>query len=473
METSLVLTAVRQNGGAFAYAEPALRGDRGLALEAVQRSGLALQFASESLRNDKELVMQAVEHCGFALQFAPPVLREDLQVAMKAVSLSDSELALALEARGSPLRHADLPLRADRHVVLEAVKQDGSALFFADEALKEDRGLVQQAWSLADMDSMLWLEIWTPSSESSSRNSRPRLAMAPARSPQLRNKLRAKRRCTTTWSAAGLGLLCLTERETVTAVGCFGDSHTEGLYGAEWVSQLQRRLRRECVNFGRNAWTCASVERRVRQAPALEEAVLLAGTNDAMMELAARAGNEGMLSLYRTMNQLPAEYEPSRENFSKSFRSLLAAVRAPRVAVLSLPPLGEASEKSEAARLLEGYNEEIRRAVDDDTRERVTYVPFGEQLKGKSGEDFDASSSGFSQSIAQMFLHTALRRVPGIGPSFDTLGSFYGREVVHDKIHLTERSASLLVELLAEALAGAARRGGGGLIPDPAQMAGE
>ncbi|CAK8985802.1 SGNH_hydro domain-containing protein [Durusdinium trenchii] len=278
--------------------------------------------------------------------------------------------------------------------------------------------------------------------------------MAPARSPQLRNKLRAKRRCTTTWSAAGLGLLCLTERETVTAVGCFGDSHTEGLYGAEWVSQLQRRLRRECVNFGRNAWTCASVERRVRQAPALEEAVLLAGTNDAMMELAARAGNEGMLSLYRTMNQLPAEYEPSRENFSKSFRSLLAAVRAPRVAVLSLPPLGEASEKSEAARLLEGYNEEIRRAVDDDTRERVTYVPFGEQLKGKSGEDFDASSSGFSQSIAQMFLHTALRRVPGIGPSFDTLGSFYGREVVHDKIHLTERSASLLVELLAEALAG-------------------
>lgn len=28
--------------------------------------------------------------------------------------------------------------------------------------------------------------------------------MAPARSPQLRNKLRAKRRCTTTWSAAGV-----------------------------------------------------------------------------------------------------------------------------------------------------------------------------------------------------------------------------------------------------------------------------
>lgn len=25
----------------------------------------------------------------------------------------------------------------------------------------------------------------------------------------------------------------------------------QGLYGAEWVSQLQRRLRRECVNFGR------------------------------------------------------------------------------------------------------------------------------------------------------------------------------------------------------------------------------
>lgn len=178
---SLVLDAVKQNGGAFAYADPSLRADRGLALEAVKRSGLALQFASETLRHDKELVMQAVEHCGFALQFVPEKLRADVEIALKAVrqngdalkllpkelranqklvlealksgpppsikvdELGDAEVEAQLEALGSPLRHADVQLRSDRRVVLEAVKQDGSALFFADDALKDERALVQQA----------------------------------------------------------------------------------------------------------------------------------------------------------------------------------------------------------------------------------------------------------------------------------------------------------------------------------------
>ena len=167
---------------------------------------------------------------------------------------------------------------------------------------------------------------------------------------------------------------------------------------------------------------------------------------------------------------------------------------------------------------------EIRRAVAEDAR--AVYLPFGERLRAASGEgrvsrafwnegisywttswsavsgkhhfveqdpwsfytmfwidlsDFDASSSGFSQSIGQMYLgpwmilafffrfpkvvnsgldlvewqsslskcmlldgttcpatlagpsprffHTALQRLP-FGPSFDSLGAFYGREAM-------------------------------------------
>lgn len=146
-------------------------------------------------------------------------------------------------------------------------------------------------------------------------------------------------------------------------------------------------------------------------------------------------------------NQLPAEYVPSIESFATSFKELLSSVRAEKVAVLSLPPLGESDGR--AAELLSLYNQEICRLVEED--ERAIYVPFGEALEKRSGEDFDASSPAFSQTIAQMFAHTALRRLP-FGPSFDTLGSFYGREAVHDKIHLTEKSARILVDLLVEVL---------------------
>eukprot|EP00435_Cladocopium_sp_Y103_P030451 s1846_g7.t1 len=108
---SLVLDAVKQNGGAFAYADPSLRADRGLALEAVKRSGLALQFASETLRHDKELVMQAVEHCGFALQFVPEKLRADVEIALKAV-----------RQNGEALKLLPKELRANQKLVLEALK---------------------------------------------------------------------------------------------------------------------------------------------------------------------------------------------------------------------------------------------------------------------------------------------------------------------------------------------------------------
>ena len=42
-----------------------------------------------------------------------------------------------------------------------------------------------------------------------------------------------------------------THSETSWDAGSFSRGHLQGIYGAPWVEQLQRRLRRECVNFGR------------------------------------------------------------------------------------------------------------------------------------------------------------------------------------------------------------------------------
>mmetsp|Transcript_167786 Transcript_167786/g.538865 ORF Transcript_167786/g.538865 Transcript_167786/m.538865 type:complete len:313 (-) Transcript_167786:101-1039(-) len=236
-------------------------------------------------------------------------------------------------------------------------------------------------------------------------------------------------------------------------VSCFGDSHTEGIFGAPWVPDLQRRLARECRNHGRNAWTAESVARCAEAAEPSQDATVLVGTNNVMMELAWRADNQAMISLYKAINGLPSDYRPSAATFSGALRRLLAALPVDRlrgrVAVASLPPLGEA-ERGPAAEVVAEYNAAIRAVVAEDPR--AVYVPFGESLLGTKGEAFDASYGGFSGSIAEMYWHTGRRWLLPGGPSFGTQAAECGRTVVHDKIHLTEVSASKLSDLFVDAL---------------------
>lgn len=229
-------------------------------------------------------------------------------------------------------------------------------------------------------------------------------------------------------------------------VSCFGDSHTEGIFGAPWVQQLERLLGQKCRNYGVNAWTAESVARRAALAQPSEDAVVLAGSNDAMMELAWRAGNDAILTVYRGWNSLPFDYRPSIQAYGATFRRLLSVVPARgRIVVVSLPPLGEAAS-GEAVELVARYNAELRAIVREDPR--AVYIPFGESLrKAADGEDFDASYSGFATTIANMFSHTAVRWLP-LGQSFDSLASRNGLKCTHDKIHLTEASTAVLLELL-------------------------
>ena len=62
--------------------------------------------------------------------------------------------------------------------------------------------------------------------------------------------------------------------------------------------------------------------RRCREAVFVDQAVLLAGTNDCLMHMALRQGNQGMLRLYRRLNGLLDSYAPSLERFEQEFRKL-------------------------------------------------------------------------------------------------------------------------------------------------------
>jgi len=232
-------------------------------------------------------------------------------------------------------------------------------------------------------------------------------------------------------------------------VSCFGDSHTEGIFGAPWVPSLAQKLQRRCCNYGQNMWTAESVYRRALVAQPSEEATVLVGSNDVMMDLARRAGNHAMLILYKTSNGLPLDYQPTVQTFAAAFRRLVLAVPARRIVVASLPPLGE-SLCDEANAVIQEYNAKLREVINEDPR--IIYAPFNENLPQTADSDvFDASYVGFAATISQMYWHTALRWLP-CGQSFDSLAATSQRCIVHDKIHLTEASAALLTELFAEAL---------------------
>lgn len=234
------------------------------------------------------------------------------------------------------------------------------------------------------------------------------------------------------------------------SIHCIGDSHTRGILGAPWVPQLESRLGRPCANHGKDGETAYTIARRAAFLPRMQDAVVLAGTNDALLDLANRFGNTAVQRMYA--RGLPNGYIPGAGTFGATFRHLLDIVPASRVIVASLPPLGEAID-GEAYDVIAAYNAEIRTAVAE-RGPRVSYAPFAEALRARfpqGGEQFEASPAGFNLAVRDMFVNRAARALP-FGPSFNMLARLRGRRVLHDQIHLSEESAATLVEVLAKSI---------------------
>jgi len=221
-------------------------------------------------------------------------------------------------------------------------------------------------------------------------------------------------------------LLAFPQPPAPAQVICFGDSHTRGVCGAPWVVALSKRLNRSCENRGANGETVAAVTRRIPRDMACTDAVVLVGTNDALLELAWRASSTRMVRMYLQQNRMSSDYTPSASNFGAAYRRLLASVPARRIVATSLPPIG-GSLSGVAAEVIADYNKEIRAAVELDRR--VVYAPFFEALRPAllrgAGTPFDGSASCFSSFMREMTMNMAARALP-FG-SFDRLARLRGR----------------------------------------------
>lgn len=204
-------------------------------------------------------------------------------------------------------------------------------------------------------------------------------------------------------------------REVVVTAGA---STTQGSLGADWVGMLRARLApqgHEVVNAGVNGDTSAGLRARLDEiiACAPNAVTVLIGTND------IRGGTS------------TAEY---RANLTAVVDRLTAA--GTRVAVLSLPPLGE-DLGSPANRRVGEFNAVLR------DLDGVTYVPLHEALvplipPGASGGTF-----GFPLALRSAFEHYVLRR------SWDTIAAGQGNTVLTDHVHLSDRAGMVVTDLVA------------------------
>ena len=131
-DRDVVLAAVRKQGDLLRIASNVLKRDKGVVMAAVAKDGKALQWSK--LRDDKEVVMTAVMNDGKALQWASDELRDDKDVVMAAVT-----------NYGDALQWTYKRLKSDREVAMAAVMNHGPAFRWTAHVLKQDRELALTA----------------------------------------------------------------------------------------------------------------------------------------------------------------------------------------------------------------------------------------------------------------------------------------------------------------------------------------
>ncbi|MFF0745001.1 SGNH/GDSL hydrolase family protein [Streptomyces sp. NPDC004111] len=224
------------------------------------------------------------------------------------------------------------------------------------------------------------------------------------------------------------------EGQVVVAAGA---SMVQGTLGHDWVDDLRQKPAfrdHEFVNAGDNGNTSADLLERVDSdivACGPDRVAILVGANDV---------RDGVpLNDYR--DNLRAIVDRIRDKTSA------------RIALMSLPPLGENLE-AEINHKLRDYNTAIK---DTATHAKIDYVPVNERFTDrlKNQNDRPAYNFSFPTSYLAATKHYLL------GHSWDDVAQRNGLELLVDHIHLSDRGGAIVTELATDWLSGdvaAARR---------------
>jgi acyl-CoA thioesterase I len=240
-----------------------------------------------------------------------------------------------------------------------------------------------------------------------------------------------------------------------TVVVCAGDSITHGRVSINYVDILSRRLSPRgftFVNAGINSELAYNLGLRVDEIIRCDPDVvtILIGSNDANAILSGSAERR-----YLDEMRLP------RKPDSAWFRSNLAAICArlksgtrARVALLSLPPMGE-EPGSAAYRRAAEYSRIIREVA---AAEKVDYLPLNEAMT-RQIEARGEKPVLVYRGDPEFAMYRVLARHYLLRQSYDEISERYRFLFLTDLLHLNTRGASTVAGLIEEYVTrGAGRR---------------
>ena len=212
---------------------------------------------------------------------------------------------------------------------------------------------------------------------------------------------------------------------------------------------LDARLRpggHRVVNAGISGDLAYNLEQRLDDIVACEPDVvtILIGTNDAAAQI-----DESWRDGYMKRQHLPQH--PTLEWYAETLERIVHRLRSEtraRIAVLELPPLGEDLDSSHNERVRR-FNEVIRQVAD---AADVPVLPLHERLvaalpPGHRPPPFDGSKRLMGTALLQ---RVVLRR------SYDRIADGHGFTLLTDHVHLDERAASIVAELVEDFVAAGA-----------------
>jgi lysophospholipase L1-like esterase len=228
-------------------------------------------------------------------------------------------------------------------------------------------------------------------------------------------------------------------------VVCLGDSITRGQVSADYIKILEGRNAGAPLTFtnvGVNGDLAVNVLERLDSVIDLQPDVvaILIGTNDANASLSEK--NIRMMTRVKKLTTRPT-LQSYQENLAEIVDRLGAQTSA-RLALLSLPVLGEALS-SESTRRSAEYSAVVKAIAE---AHGAAYLPLNERqsafLQAGGFTPGTAFRDGRALSAGAAIQHFVLRR------SFDTISRRRGLQLTTDLIHQNTRGATMIADLIEE-----------------------
>lgn len=223
-------------------------------------------------------------------------------------------------------------------------------------------------------------------------------------------------------------------------VVCAGDSITHGSVSVNYVDILSRWLPDGdyvFVNAGINSNLAYNLNLRlddiIRCNP--DYITILIGTNDANASLS----DKNMRRLIKMMN-LPQK--PDREWFRSNLAALCVTLKAStraRIALLSLPPIGEDADSASFKRAME-YSRIIKEVA---LSQKMDYLPLNEAMTAGIRARGEKPSLSYEGNTASP-LYKALAKHYILRKSYDEISEENGFLYLTDLLHLNTRGATMV-----------------------------